>query len=177
MQPLNELLQKSRKWEWTEKCEEAVNEVKCLITSDIILTHYNPELPVKIACDASSYGLGCVLSREMPDGTERPISFASRTLNAAEKNYSQIDKEALGIVCGVKRFHLYLYGRHFKLITDHKPLLTILSPSKGTNATTAARLQRYALFLAGHDYTIEYKNTKCHGNCDSLSRLPMKSGK
>ena len=109
----------------------------------------------------------------MPNGEERPIAFASRTLNSAERNYSQIDKEALAIVWGVKKFHLYLYGRHFTLITDHRPLLSIFSPSKGVNSTTAARLQRYALFLAGHDYDISYKNTKTHGNCDSLSRLPV----
>lgn len=160
LKPLHELLEKNRPWNWTKQCENAVNEVKRLITSDVVLTHYNPGLPVALACDASSYGIGCVLSHIMPNGEERPIAFASRTLNTAEKRYSQIDKEALAIVWGVKKFHLYLYGRHFTLITDHRPLLSIFSPSKGTNATTAARLQRYALFLAGHDYDIRYKNTK-----------------
>ena len=64
-----------------------------------------------------------VLSHKMSDGTERPIAFASRTLSSAEKNYSQLDKEGLACIFGVKRFHLYLYGRNFTLVTDHKPLL------------------------------------------------------
>ena len=141
----------------------------------MVLTHYNPDLPVTLACDASSYGLGCVISHILPNGEERPIAFASRTLNKAERQYSQIDKEALGIVWGVRKFNLFLYGKKFTLITDHKPLMTILSPQKGISTTTAARLQRYALFLAEYSYDIKYKNTKSHGNCDSFSRLPLKT--
>jgi hypothetical protein len=109
----------------------------------------------------------------MDDMSERPIAYASRSLSPAEKNYSQIDREALGIVWGVKRFHTYLYGRHFSLVTDHKPLLSIFHQEKGISATSAARMQRYALFLSWYDYDIAYKNTKMHGNADSLSRLPL----
>ncbi|XP_038839634.1 uncharacterized protein LOC120037720 [Salvelinus namaycush] len=75
--------------------------------------HYDPELPVKLACDASPYGCGAVLSHTLKDGSERPVAFASRTLNDAEKNYSQIDKEALALVWGVKTLHAYLYGKRF----------------------------------------------------------------
>ena len=111
----------------------------------------------------------------MPDGLERPVAYASRSLTPAEKNYSQIDKEALAITWGVKRFNTYLFGRHFKLITDHQPLISIFNPQKGISNTSAARLQRQALFLAGYDYEIVYKNTKKHGNADGLSRLPMRN--
>lgn len=104
------------------------------------------------------------------------MAFASRTLNSAEKNYSQIDKEALALVWGVKKFHTYLYGRSFTLVTDHQPLLSIFSPQKGIPAMTAARLQRYALFLSGHVYDIEYKQTTQHTNADGLSRLPLAKG-
>ena len=124
---------------------------------------------MKLATDASPYGLGAVLSQL----SERPIAFASRSLNHAEKNYSQIDKEALGLVWGVKKLYPYLYGRHFTLVTDHQPLVSIFHPEKGISATTAARLQRYALYLAGFQCDIEYKNTKKHGHADALSRLPI----
>ena len=109
----------------------------------------------------------------MDDGTERPIAFASRSLTKAEKGYSQIDKEALALYWGVLKFHTYSYGRHFTLVTDHKPLVSILNPNTGIPAMTAARLQRYALYLAGHTYDIEHRNTKQHCNADGLSRLPL----
>uniref|UniRef100_A0AAV2JTD4 Gypsy retrotransposon integrase-like protein 1 n=4 Tax=Knipowitschia caucasica TaxID=637954 RepID=A0AAV2JTD4_KNICA len=173
LHPLNELLQAERKWKWTKECEQAFQEVKRLVTSETVLTHYDPSLPVKLACDASPYGIGAVMSHVMRDGTERPIAFASRSLSSAEKNYSQIDKEALGLVWGVKRFNQYLYGREFTLVTDHQPLVSIFNPHKAIPMTAAARMQRWALFLGGHRYKIEFKSTLNHANADGLSRLPL----
>lgn len=114
-----------------------------------------------------------MLSHVINDGTERPIAFASRTLTETEQKYAQIDKEALSIIWGVKKFHMYLFGRPFTLYTDHQPLTSIFHPRKSIPVVTAARLQRYALFLAGYDYSIQYKNTKVHSNADGLSRLPL----
>ena len=68
-----------------------------------VLAHYDPSLPIKLDCDASAVGLGAVLSHTFPDGTERPIAYASRTLSAPERNYSQIEKEGLALVWGVKK--------------------------------------------------------------------------
>ena len=68
-----------------------------------------------------------------------------------------------------------MYGRKFTLSTDHKPLTTILGPKKGTPPIAAARLQRWALQLAAHNYTIKFRPTKAHANADALSRLPLKS--
>lgn len=106
-------------------------------------------------------------------GEERPITFASRTLTSAEKTYSQIEKEALGIVWGIKHFQMYLYGRHFSLITHHKPLVAIFHPHKGIPLSTAARLQRYTVFISGLDFYIEYRNTKQHGHADGLTTLAV----
>ena len=127
---------------------------------------------MKLDTDASSVGLGAVLSHIMPNGEERPIEFISRTLSAAERNYAQIDREALGIVWGVKRFHLYLYGRKFLLRTDHKPLVHIIGAKKMPDMGTS-RIIRWALFLMEYDYEIIYRKTSEHSNCDMLSRLPV----
>ena len=144
-----------------------------MITSKQVLTHYDPVLPVRLACDTSPTGIGGVLSHVMSDGSKRPVAFAPRSLTKSERKYAQLDKEALSIVWGVTRFHVYLYGRRFRLITDHKPLTAIFHPEKGVPSMTAATLQRYALFLAGFEYRIGYKNTTEHCNADRLSRLPL----
>ena len=161
------------KWVWSEDCAKAFQEIKQLIASDLVLVHFNPELPLTLSCDASPYGLGAVLSHIMPNGVERPVAYASRTLTTAERNYAQIDKEALAVAWGVKRFHQYLYGLHFTLVTDHQPLTALFCPERIISATTASRLQRQAVFLSGYSYTIKYRRTTQHANADALSRLPV----
>lgn len=90
----------------------------------------------------------------------RPISFASKRLTATEMKYSQIEREALAIIFGVNRFHQYLFGKKFTLVTDNKPLISIFGEKKGIPTLSANRLQRYALFLSGYQYEIEYISTK-----------------
>ena len=126
--PLYSLLQK--KWVWKKPQENAFHAVKELLRSSRVLVHFNEKLPLILACDASSYGLGAVLSHRMPDGSDRPIGFVSRTLSVTERRYSQLDREALAIIFGVKRYHQYLYGREFELRTDHKPLIYIFSEKR-----------------------------------------------
>ena len=90
-------------------------------------------------------------------GEEKPIAYASRTLNSAERHYSQLKREGLAIVFGVKKFHNYLYGRHFTIESDHQPLSHLFNETKSIPAMASARIQRWALTLAAYQYNIRYK--------------------
>ena len=171
---LNDLLRKDIEWKWTAQCQTSFNLAKETLVSSKVLTHFDPSLPIRMAGDASAYGIGAVIAHVLPDGSERPIAFASRSLSSSEKNYAQVEKEALSLIFGVKRFHAYLYGRPFTLITDHKPLTAILGPKKGIPPLAAARLQRWSWILSAYQYTIEFRPTDKHANADGLSRLPLK---
>ena len=95
---MNQLLQKYAKWSWTPDCAQAFTAAKQALNSSTVLAHYDPSLPITLAGDASAYGIGSVISYTLPDGSEKPIAFASRTLSPSEKNYCQLEKEAFPLV-------------------------------------------------------------------------------
>ncbi|XP_053968274.1 uncharacterized protein K02A2.6-like [Anastrepha ludens] len=159
-------------FQWKFEQENAFNSLKEHIIKATMLAYFREDLPIVVATDASSYGVGAVLSHINPDGTEQPIAFASKTLNRHQENYSQIEKEGLAIIFGVKKFHQFLYGQKFTLITDHKPLVSIFSPDKNLPTMTAQRIQRWAITLMGYQFQIKYRKTTNHANADTLSRLP-----
>ena len=119
---LYSLLQKSKRWSWGAPQQAAFEETKKQLTSQKLLVHFDPSKELLLSCDASPYGIGAVLSHRMPDGTEQPIAFTSRSLSKAELKYAQLDKEGLAIIHGVKKFHQYLFGCLFTICSDHKPL-------------------------------------------------------
>ena len=114
--------------------EDTFKKAKELLTSSQVLVHFDPKLDLILACDTSSYGVGAVLAHRMSDGIEKLIAFVSRTLTKAERRYAQIQREGLACVFGVTKLHAYLYGRHFTLITDHKPLTSLFSEHRGVPA-------------------------------------------
>ena len=102
LEPLNDLLKADKEWKWSEECSKCFLNVKEALKLVPALAHYDPNLPITVACDASLVGIAAVLSHRYPDGTERPIACASRTLTKTEDWYAQIDREVLAIVFGVK---------------------------------------------------------------------------
>ena len=171
LNPLYELTKKHSVFQWTQQCQTAFARSKELLENCKMLTLYNPNLPLGIVCDASSYGVGGVLFHII-DGLERPIKFYSSTLNKAERNYSQIEREALAIVFTLKKCHKYVYGRKFCIYSDHKPLQFIFGEKK-VNSVSSARIQRWSLYLSQYDYEIKYRKGGHMGNADCLSRLPL----
>ena len=162
-------------FEWTDMMDEAFIAAKRDLGKSGFLMHFDSSLPVTVACDASPVGLGAVFSHIMPDGEERPIQFASRSLTRAEQKYSQIEREGLGIIFGVKRFYPFLFGRKFTLVTDNKPLAAIISPGKDIPAVAAERIQRWTMYLSGFNYGVRYRSSAQNANADWLSRLPTQN--
>ncbi|CAG9116295.1 unnamed protein product [Plutella xylostella] len=174
LSPLQNLLRKDAPWTWSDREEQAFQRIKRELASDRVLTHFDPEARLTLCVDASPTGLGAYLAQG-EEGHERPLAFASRSLSATERNYSQINKEAAAIIFGVKHFHQYLYGREipFILKTDHRPLLAIFGKKNGVPVMTASRLQRYAIFLSAYNYDIQYIAGDRNSVADYFSRMPV----
>lgn len=115
--------------------------------------------------DASPVGLGAVLVQL--DGEEyRIISYASKSLSDTERRYAQTEKEALALVYAVEKFHIYLYGITFELITDHRPLEVLFGP----NSRPCARIERWVLRMQSYSYVVIYQPGKSN-IADPLSRM------
>lgn len=174
MSPLYHLLKKDTPFKWTRAQQECFNTIKQLFKSHDILQHYNPDYELKLETDASSYGIGAVLLTR-PDSSSSwlPIQFASRTLNSSERNYSNIEREALSIIFGLEKFRNFLLGSKFIISNDQKPLTKLFSNCKAVPTTCSARIQRWALILSQFNYTLEYSRGQDNVHSDCLSRLPL----
>ncbi|PIO61753.1 hypothetical protein TELCIR_16715 [Teladorsagia circumcincta] len=168
---LDALTKEDAVYTWTPKCRSPFAKIKAVLNSDLLLTHYVPNLPIIVAADASNYGIGATLSHRFPDGSEKVAYHVSRCLTPAQKDYSQIEKEALALILAVQKFHCFVHRRHFTLKTDHKPLVATFGNKKGIPVYSVNRLQRYATILLNYNFTIASVNTKHFGQVDAVSRL------
>lgn len=166
--PLTALLKKNVNFKWNDRCEDAFDKLKQVLINPPLLVYPDWEKGnFNLTTDASQYAIGAVLSQGIVPN-DQPIAYASRTLNQAETNYSDFQKELLAIIWAVKHFRCYLYGRHFIIITDHRPL-TFLFGIKDVSS----QLMRWRLQLSEYDYTIKYRAGTENSNADCLSRIRM----
>lgn len=164
-QPLTNLLKKDVKFHWNDNCQESFEKLKHTLVNPPLLQYPDFSQKFNLTTDASQYALGAVLSQG-PIGKDLPLSFASRTLNKAERNYSTIEREFLAIVWACQFYRPYLWGRSFRILTDHRPLTYVFSISN-----PSSRLMKFRLKLEEFQYEIIYKPGKANTNADSLSRI------
>lgn len=169
--PLRDLLSKKNQWSWGHDQQQAFERLKTALSSSEVLALYNAENETILSADASSYGLGAVLRQTQPDGSLRPIAYVSRALTETEQRYAQIEKEALAATWACERFQDYLLGTQFKIETDHKPLVPLLS-SKPLDSVPV-RVQRFRLRLMRFSFTIAHVPGKELNTADTLSRAPV----
>ena len=139
------------------------------------MSYYNPDLPLIVACYASSVGLGAFLAHKLANGGEKPIAYASRTLSNIERYYSQIYKESLAIIfCCEALPYLSIWKRPLHYF--HRPQtlnISLFGANSKLPTLVAARLQRWALNLSAYNYEIKYRTGANNGNADALSRKPL----
>ncbi|KFD63808.1 hypothetical protein M514_23956 [Trichuris suis] len=167
-------LRKKNVTAWTAEHQFAFECLKEKIVNATSLVHFreDPQSPwpqmrrtmVRAVC----FRTGIRMGPNDPSPTH-----SSKTLSAKQKGYSQVEKEGVAVMFGVRRLHQYLYGRHFELHTDHKPSVSIFSPSEAPPVMAAQRLQRWAIALMVYSFSIKYKCGNEHNDADALSRLPM----
>ena len=134
------------------------------------LAYYDPEKPTSIFVDGSPVGLGAVLTEEDTLTEEvTPIYYASCPLTSTQSRYPQIDREALSIYWAIKRFHLFVYGTEFKVITDHKLLVSLFN---NPSSKPSARIERWLLDLQQYRFTVGY-HSSASNPADYASRHPI----
>ena len=166
-EPLLRLMKKDSKFHWGPEQEESFKKLKNILLNPPILAHFNPDLITELRTDASNDGLGAHLIQIGADD-KRLLACASRTLTCHEKNYSTTEKECLAIVWAIGKFRPYLYGRHFRIVTDHCGLCFLMHTKDLVN-----RLARWSLRLMDYDFDIVYNKGDKHGDADYLSRNPF----
>ena len=153
------------KIKWKDAHEFAFQDLKQALQNPPVLRppHWEQEFILQV--DASNRGLGAILSQQDKEGLEHPIAYASRKLQPREEKLSTTEKECLGIVWAVELFRYYLFGRKFRLQTDHNPLVW-LNQVRDKNR----KLLRWSITLQEYDMDVEHKSGKNNSNVDALSR-------
>ena len=161
--PLRDLTKKDTAYSWGPEHDRAFTEVKKEVSSLGVLRYFDPHAETVIETDASLKGLGAVL---LQDG--KPVCYASKALTETEQRYSNIEREALGVIWGLERFHYFIYGKSCTIHTDHKPLEMIF---KKKLSNCPARLQRFVLRALKYNVTVKYVKGAEVSIADALSRV------
>ena len=170
-EPLRKLTHKNAIFKWGQAEQDSFDQLKKCLANAKTLGYYDKNAETQVIADASPVGLGAVLTQKQGEDY-RVICYASRSLTDTEKRYSQTEKEALSLVWACERFHAWIYGSEFELLTDHKPLETIFSPR--SRSKSCARIERWVLRLQSYKFKVRYISGR-KNIADTLSRLLSKT--
>jgi hypothetical protein len=152
--PLVHLTKNDVKWEWTQQCQSAFEQLRDALTQSPVLAVADPNKNYILHTDASDHAMGAILQQEDENGDKHPIAYASKTFNDAQRNYSVTDREALAIVWALQHFNTYCEGHKYTVLTDHQALSYI-----NKNPKSEKRVTRWQLLLQNYD-TVEMKYFK-----------------
>ncbi|KAE9021944.1 hypothetical protein PR001_g13256 [Phytophthora rubi] len=168
VQPLSSLLKKDATWLWRPEHQVAFDSVKKSLASAPILMHPDDSKPFDVVCDASDFAIGCALMQFDDEGRERVVSYQSRQMKPAERNYPVHDKELLAMRYALIKFRVYLLGEQtFAVYTDHASLRTAMK-----SPHISQRMARWLSFFAEYNFVVHYKPGKNNILADALSRRP-----
>ena len=168
--PLHQLLKKSHTGGWDEACEQSFQDLKQRLLQPPILSRPVAVGMFTLQTDWSQKAIAAVLCQEQ-EGKEQTIAYASKSLNPAECNYSATEGECLAIIWACKYFRHYLWGRTFRLQTDHQALRWLM-----TTTDLTGKLARWSLKLQEYSFEIVYRPGSANANADALTRLPICNG-
>jgi transposase InsO family protein len=172
-EPIRKLTRKDSTFLWGTEQQEAFERLKFVLAQNPVLAYFDTNARTEVVCDASPVGIGAMLVQCDKNDNPRVVAYGSRSLTDVEQRYSQIEREALAVVWSCEHFHLYTYGQHITVVTDHQPLLGMYGSTK---AKLPARLERWALRLQLYDYDLVYRKGK-DNPADYLSRHPRAQSK
>lgn len=170
--PITDLLKKSKRFKWSEEAEEALTQLKAVLTSAPVLGNPDYSRPFVIETDASQLAVGAALLQEFDEG-KRIIGYFSKKLSSTQRKYSATERECLGVLLAVENFRHYIEGSTFTVITDAKSITWLFSLSA---ANANSRLLRWALKLQSYDFTLQYRKGKDNILADCLSRIETITG-
>lgn len=163
--PLSDLLKEDVPWAWDDACRAAFQQLKANLTTPPILAIPQPDRPYTVHTDFSHVAASAILEQRGADNKQHVVCYASRRCSAAEAKLGPTDGELLALVFAVEKFHVYLAGTKFTVVTDHAALV-FLQEGKNKNP----KLARMAMRLACYDFTVQHRQGRVHNNADGLSR-------
>ena len=164
---MQRLTRQNERWIWADEQENAFQTLKDKLTCDTIMAYFDPSKDTELS---SPVGLAPILCQE-----NKIVAYASRALSPVEQQYSQTEHECLSIIYGVEHFHLFLFGKSFTLVTDHRPLTAIFgTQTKPKAKQQSLRLERWRLRLATYDFKVVYRKGDLMIS-DYMSRHPFKA--